>query len=60
MIDLYTHVVPLSTPFLDRLATGNPRWARLASAGTTGDVLGAGKLFPKWSSCPTRRTRDGS
>lgn len=45
MTDLHTAVVPLSSPFLDRLATGNLRWARLASAGTTGDVLGAGKLF---------------
>lgn len=45
MLDLHTHVVPPRTPFLDRLAAADPRWARLEPAGDTGDVLVAGKVF---------------
>jgi len=43
--DLHTHVVPPATPFLDRLATADPRWARLERGPDTGDVLVAGKVF---------------
>ncbi|MFC4943742.1 amidohydrolase family protein [Pseudonocardia sp. GCM10023141] len=45
MIDLHTHVVPPRTPFLERLAGSDPRWARLEPAGETGDVIVAGSNF---------------
>ena len=45
MLDLHTHVVPPRTPFLDRLAASDARWARLEPAGTSGDVIVAGKVF---------------
>jgi aminocarboxymuconate-semialdehyde decarboxylase len=45
VIDLHTHVVPPAVPFLSRLADADPRWARLEPAGTTGDVIVAGKVF---------------
>lgn len=45
VIDLHTHVVPPSTPFVARLADADPRWARLEPAGERGDVLVAGKVF---------------
>nr|WP_271209167.1 amidohydrolase family protein [Rhodococcus wratislaviensis] len=45
MLDLHTHVVPARTPFLSRLSSADPRWARLEPAGETGDVLVAGRTF---------------
>lgn len=45
MRDLHTHVVPPATPFLDRLAAADQRWARLEQGPATGDVLVAGKVF---------------
>lgn len=45
MLDLHTHVVPASTPFLERLSSTDPRWARLEEGPETGDVMVAGKLF---------------
>ena len=45
MIDLHTHVVPAATPFLERLAAADARWARLEPGGEAGDVLVAGKVF---------------
>jgi aminocarboxymuconate-semialdehyde decarboxylase len=45
MLDLHTHVVPASTPFLGRLASADPRWARLETGDATGDVLVAGNVF---------------
>ncbi|GAY08482.1 amidohydrolase family protein [Pseudonocardia sp. N23] len=45
MYDVHTHVVPPTTPFLDRLAATDPRWARLEPGPDTGDVLVAGTVF---------------
>jgi aminocarboxymuconate-semialdehyde decarboxylase len=47
MIDLHTHVVPPSTPFLRRLTSADPRWARLEPNGQRGSVIVAGQLFRK-------------
>lgn len=45
VLDLHTHVVPERTPFLDRLARSDPRWARLVKRGDQGDVVVAGGVF---------------
>jgi aminocarboxymuconate-semialdehyde decarboxylase len=45
MLDLHTHVVPPSTPFLQRLARSDPRWARLETGAERGRVLVAGQVF---------------
>ena len=45
MLDLHTHVVPETTPFLAALADADPRWARLERRDEQGDVLVAGRVF---------------
>lgn len=46
MLDLHTHVVPASTPFISRLTSADPRWARLERGGTdSGDVMVSGHVF---------------
>jgi aminocarboxymuconate-semialdehyde decarboxylase len=45
VLDLHTHVVPPGTPFHERLAGTDPRWARLERAGETGHVVVGGAVF---------------
>jgi aminocarboxymuconate-semialdehyde decarboxylase len=46
VIDTHTHVVPPQIPFLDRLADGDARWARLAPRDDgRADVIVSGRNF---------------